>query len=100
MKLASHINAFRIFSALVLLTVAVLPVWLKPNITSAIVFYPIVLISLMSVIALVEQHLLLKKQINEDEREKAPVKVHKLQMKKVRSHRHIGCRLLGLSCAA
>lgn len=100
MKQVSKVYGFRIISAILLLTVAMIPIWIKPDVTLALVLYPILLITLMSVLALIEQHLLMKEQRINETRELLPVKVHKLQLKKVRSYRHSGCRLLGLSCAA
>lgn len=100
MKLSAQIHGFRVLSVLVILTVAVLPILIKPSVTFALVLYPVVLIALMCVIALVEQYLLHKQQHSEAKIQVQPIKIHKRQMKKVRSYRHSGCRLLGLSCAA
>ena len=100
MKQANQIYGFRLLSAVVLLTVAIIPVLIKPNFMFALVLYPIVLITLMTVMAFVEQYLLLREQKVKEVISRVPVKVHKLQMKKMKSQRHAGCRLLGLSCAA
>lgn len=77
-----------------------MPIVIKPTLITALILFPSLLIGLMIVLAIGEQFLLRKIEMKSEAVVVKPIRVHKLQMKKVRSHRHSGCRLLGLSCAA
>ncbi len=96
-----HLNQFRAIAALVVLTVATVPVFTTVTQHSSLLLYPSLVVISLVVLAIVEQQLL--RAVNKHYKtspQKTHTQVHKTKFKPVRVHKHAGCKLLGLACAA
>ena len=96
-----YLNSFRAIAALVILMVATLPIFTTVTQHSSLLLYPSLVVVSLVVFAVIEQRLLrvVDKHYRTNHQRKH-TQIHKTKFKPVRAHKHAGCKLLGLACAA
>ena len=93
---------YRLLAGAVLFTPSVVNLQQPADLTTAFIWLPLLTIVAASLFVIGDQKL--QQLINSPGKNKVtnpnPAVIHKVKFKPVRTHKHVGCRLLGLKCAA